>query len=113
MTSRFFDFSSKPGSCPESPGSRIIPARQKISSRKRGGGVLATASRDARVVDPEVCVSRNRLLSALISDVARSLQLSRNSFGIVVIFPVPSQPRSCPDPPVTPLTTTQLDIVSG
>jgi len=113
MISRFFDFSSKPGSCPESPDSRIIPARQKIFSRKGGGGVLATASRDARVVDPEVCVSRNRLLSALISDVARSLQLSRNSFGIVVIFPVPSQPGLCPDQPVSPIITSGQEMVFG
>ena len=67
MISRFFDFSSKPGSCPESPDSHIIPTRQEISSRKRGGGVLATASHDARVVDPEASISRNRPLSALIA----------------------------------------------
>src|SRR6266581_6817432 len=57
MIARYFDFSLKPGSCPESPDSRIIPARQKISSRKGGGGVLATAPRDARVL-PFLFVSK-------------------------------------------------------
>src|SRR5438876_3460408 len=45
-----FPFSSKPGSCPEPRDSPIISAGQKIFARKRGGGVLHRASRDARVV---------------------------------------------------------------
>src|SRR5205807_3830127 len=44
MISRFFDFSSKPGSCPESPDSRIIPARREIFSRKGGGGGLSDSA---------------------------------------------------------------------
>src|SRR5207245_5181856 len=48
LISRFFDFSSKPRPCPESPVSPIITTRQEIFSKKGEGGVLATRSRDAR-----------------------------------------------------------------
>src|SRR2546427_1483398 len=54
MISRFFDFSSKPGSCPESQCSPRNTARRKIFSRKGEGGVLANTSRDARAAERKV-----------------------------------------------------------
>jgi hypothetical protein len=65
MISRFFDFSSKPGLCPDQPVSPIIQARQEIFSRKGGGGVLANASRDARVVERKVQDDEKLPLSSL------------------------------------------------
>src|SRR5438309_1561408 len=112
MISRFFDFSSKPGLRPDQPVSPIIPARQEIFSRKGGGGVLANASRDARVVGRTFQVA-NSPLSAPISILETLHELSRNSFGNVAIFPLSSQPRLRPEPCHSPIISAGREMVFG
>jgi len=73
MISRFFDFSSKPGLRPDQPVSPIIHAGQQIFSGKRGGGVLATRPRDARVVQentPDQQIVRAHRRTDMISRIA-------------------------------------------
>jgi hypothetical protein len=55
----------------------------------------------------------NRPFSALISILEVLCELSRNSFGIVAIFPSPSQPVLCPESPVSPRISTRQEMVSG
>jgi hypothetical protein len=112
MISRFFDFSSKPGLHPDQPVSPIIQARQEIFSRKRGAGVLATAPRDARVVGRTFQVA-NSPISAPISILETLHELSRNSFGNVAIFPLPSQPRLRPESCDSPIISAGQEMGFG
>jgi len=40
-------------------------------------------------------------------------ELSRNSFGIVAIFPSPSEPGFCPESPVSPIISAGQEMVFG
>src|SRR6267143_5890342 len=85
------------------------PPDRKSSLEK--GGVLHRASRDAREVDGNIPIA-NPPLSALITILTTLCQLSRNSFGIVVFFPLSSQPELCPESPVSPIITAKQEMVS-
>src|SRR5256885_8344368 len=61
----------------------------------------------------EHSISQNRPLSALNSLLETLHELSRNSFGIVVFFPLPSQPESCPESCDSPRISAIQEIVSG
>jgi hypothetical protein len=50
---------------------------------------------------------------ALILILDTLLELSRNSFGIVVFFPLSSQPGLCPESPVSPIISARQEMVSG
>ena len=54
-----------------------------------------------------------RPFCALISILETLKGLSRNSFGIVAIFPTPFQPGFCPDWLVSPVIIVGQEIVSG
>src|SRR3989442_652426 len=93
MISRFFDFSPKPGSCPESPDSRIIPARQKISSRKREGGSQRLHLATQEWLTPESSISRDRLLSAPIWNLGGYRKITARFAGLIAFFAEPASPR--------------------
>src|SRR2546421_11478980 len=60
----------------------------------------------------EQFISQNHPLSALNSILETLHELSRDSFGIVVLFPLPSQPESYPESCDSPIISARQEIVS-
>src|SRR5438093_6439151 len=65
-------------------------------------GVLHRAPCDARVVEGTIHFAKSPIISP-----------PRNSFGIVVFFPLPSQLESCPESCDSPRISARQEIVSG
>src|SRR2546421_6357988 len=90
---------------------RPLSMADSKSSLEKGGGYctehLATQERLRKH-----SVSQNRPLSALNSILETIHELSRDSFGIVVLFPLPSQPESYPESCDSPIISARQEIVS-
>src|SRR5689334_10507992 len=99
---------AKRGIRPESPDSPIITARQKIFSGKRG--YVSTGLRRMSGRSGEAR-RENRPLSTLFSNPERPPVVSRDSFGNVAIFPIPSQPRLNPDQPISPVISARQEML--
>src|SRR5207245_8871167 len=74
-------------------------------------GVLANATRDAKW-SREQSDSRNRLLSALISNLRVASTSPQDSFGKPAVFPYPSNPRPRFDRQDSPIITTRQRVFS-
>ena len=106
MISRFFDFSSKPGSCPESPVSPRNPLLTENFLSKGGRGVLSDHDLRRRSGSSEdLEVSRNRPFCALIWNLGGWFKVTPSFAGLITFFAEPTQPGSCPDQQDSPRIT--------